>query len=232
MAGTASPFRGIPLRNRAIDLMREGHTADALHPRFVSEGEDPEEVRAVLTELVALQHQAAAMDPERLRGEARWMFLRGAPIEDVVAHFVRVGVPEEHARPEAARVLEAVRKMQPCQRCGTPTDRADLYMDLSGFSICKSCNLHDEIGRSEQRGLARDLEAIGGFGGLGGGLAVSMIADAVSAGANNHGHTSQPFCGRCRKPSGVHVSQLDANLRARIDPKAEWACLHCGQKIA
>jgi hypothetical protein len=67
---TSSPFRGLPLRTRAIDLMKEGHTADSLHWHFVNEGQDPNEVRSVLTELVSLQHQAAAMDPKRLREEA------------------------------------------------------------------------------------------------------------------------------------------------------------------
>jgi len=229
----SSPFRDSPLRARAIELMKQGHTADSLHEFFVAEGAHPEEVRGVLTELVALQHQAAAMDPERLRGEARWMFLRGASVDDVVMHFVRVGVPEEHARPEAARVLAIVQKMKPCQRCGTPTDPASFYMDLSGFSICNTCNLQDEIGRSEQRGVARDLEMIGGVGGIGGMLAVSMVADAMAASAEgHHGHTSTPFCGQCRTPSGIHVSRVDAVTRARLDPRSQWVCGRCWAKIA
>jgi hypothetical protein len=228
-----SPFRGVPLRTRAIELMKEGHTADDLHVRFVAEGEDPEAVRGVLTELVALQHQAAAMDPERLRGEAKWMFLRGASVDDVVMHFVRVGVPEEHARPEAERVRAKVQKMRPCQRCGTPTDPEQFFMDLSGFSICNGCNLRDEIGRSEQRGIARDIETIGGFGGFGGALVGSLVADAIAADAHGfHGQTSRPFCAHCKQPTGVHVSQIDPNVRARLQAACEWVCGQCGQKIA
>ena len=225
-----SPFRGIPLRTRAIELMKEGHTADVLHVRFVEEGEHPDEVRTVLTELVALQHQAAAMDPARLRGEAKWMFLRGAPVDAVVEHFVRVGVPDEHARPEAEKILKEVQRMQPCQRCGTPTEPEKFVMDFSGFKICNGCNLRDEIGRSEQRGVAADLEMMGSFGG---GIAMGFIADAISADANNlHHATSSPFCGRCKQPTGVHISRYEAQARARFDPTSQWVCHQCGTKIA
>lgn len=229
-----SPFRGVPLRTRAIELMKEGHTADALHVRFVQEGEDPEEVRSVLTELVALQHQAAAMDPERLRNEAKWMFHRGASVDDVVAHFVRVGISEEHARPEAEKILVVVQRMQPCQRCGTPTEPSAFVMDFSGFKICSGCNLRDEIGRSEQRGVARDLEAVGMFGGGAvGALAVGFIADAMAHEANtHHGATSSPFCSRCKTPTGVHVSRYDPATRSRFEPNAQWVCHQCGAKIA
>jgi hypothetical protein len=210
--------------------MKAGHTADALHVRFVGEGEDPEEVRAVLTELVALQHQAAAMDPDRLRGEARWMFGRGASVDDVVAHFVGVGVSEAHARAEAQRLEAAFRSLRPCQRCGTPTEPERMCMDLSGFSICPGCHLRDEIARSEQRAVARDLEMVGAMAGVGGLVAMSFVADAMSTGGL--GQTSRPFCARCRQPTGVHVSQIAPAFRAQIDPTAEWACGHCGQKIA
>lgn len=150
-----SPFRAPPLRPRAIALLKEGHTPEAVHVQLVSEGADPEEVRSVLTDLVQLMHQAAATDPERLRGEAKRMFSRGASVDDVVAHFVRVGVAEEHACSEAQRLFAAFSKLRPCQRCGTPTAPEQLVFDLGGFSICNGCNLRDEIGRSEQRGIAR-----------------------------------------------------------------------------
>jgi hypothetical protein len=227
-----SPFRSTPLRPRAIELLKAGHTPEDVHWQFVNEGADPDEVRAILTELVALLHQAAAMDPKRLRTEATWMFLRGASIDDVVLHFVRVGVAEEHARPEATKILEAVRKMRPCQRCGTPNEPGNLVMDLSGFSICSTCNLRDEIGRSEQRGLARDLEMIGGVTGVGGALVVSVVSDAMHAQANQIGQTRQPFCARCARPSGIHVSNLVATARGRVDPTAQWVCHFCLEKIA
>lgn len=228
--GMDSPFRRAPLRTRAIELLKEGHSADDLHWRFVGEGENPEEVRAVLTELVALQHQAAAMDPKRLRGEAKWMLLRGASIDDVVAHFVRVGVAEAPAREEAAKLQAAVRAMRPCQRCGTPTEPSELVMDTGGFSICGGCNLRDEIGRSEQRGMARELEMVGA---LGGGVGGMLLASAVSESLANHSPSTQaPFCARCRQPSGVHVRAFAPADRQRLDPTAEWACRLCGAKIA
>lgn len=230
----SSPFRGVPLRTRAIDLMREGHSADALHWMFVSEGQDPDEVRAVLTELVALQHQAAAMDPKRLREEAKWMFYRGASIEDVVAQWVRAGIAEEHARPEAERIRAIAAKLKPCQRCGAPTPPDAFFMDLSGFQVCRGCNLRDEIGRSEQRGVARDLEAVGGFGlvGVGVALTASVAAQAIDHQANHyHGHTTSPFCAVCKTPSGTHVTWLDMGTRSRVDPTAEWVCRQCWAKI-
>jgi hypothetical protein len=224
-----SPFRELPLRPRAIALLKEGHTPEAVHVMLVSEGQSPEEVRSVLTELVALMHQAAAMDPERLRGEAKWYFVQGAPMEEVVRHFVRVGVVEDAARTEAERLYAAFQKLRMCQRCGALTDPSDLVLDLGGFSICKGCNLRDEIGRSEQRGVARELEAVGLLGG-GMGVIASLAADAMmsSPGAA----TTRPFCPRCRQPWGVHVSTIAAAARSRLDPSATWACGQCGQKIA
>lgn len=229
-----SPFRGVPLRTRAIELLKQGHHADQLHWQFVNEGESPEEVRAVLTELVALQHQAAAMDPARLRHEATNMFLRGATVDDVVAHFVRVGVAEEHARPEAERIKAAAAKLKSCPRCGTWSNAADMTMDLTGFMICRGCNLRDDIQRSEQRGVARELEGVGGFGI--GGLAIATVATAMAANAtaaaNNVGQTHRPFCPRCAAPTGIHVSALDAMTRSRIPHDTEWVCRHCGTGIA
>lgn len=225
-----SPFREQPLRPRAIALLKEGHTAEAVHVMLVSEGADPEEVRSVLTELVALMHQAAAMDPTRLRGEAKWLYARGAPMEEVVRHFVRVGVDEIAARAEAERLYAAFEKLRPCQRCGQLTDPSEFVLDISGFSICRGCNLRDEIGRSEQRGFARDLEMVGfAVGGFGGALAASMAANASSPAVST---TTRPFCHRCRQPWGIHVSTVVPAARPRVDPTASWVCAQCGQKIA
>jgi hypothetical protein len=168
------------------------------------------------------------MDPTRLRGEAKWMFLRGASIDDVVAHFVRVGVPEEHARPEATRILSAVQKLRPCQRCGMPTEPDTLVFDPGGFSICMTCNLRDEIGLSEQRGIARDLETMGALGGAP--FAVALIATSLADGSGRS-QTTQPFCAHCRVPSGVHVGGLQPHHRARLDPRWTWVCSQCWQGI-
>lgn len=229
-----SPFRGVPLRARAIELLKQGHHADHLHWQFVNEGENPEEVRAVLTDLVALQHQAAAMDPARLRQEGTAMFMRGASVDHVVAHFVQVGVSEEHARPEAERIRAAAAKLKTCPRCGTWANASDMTMDLSGLSICRGCNLRDEIQRSEQRGIARDLEGVGGFGM--GGMAIATVATVMAANAtaaaNNVGRTHRPFCPRCSAPTGVHVSAYDPATRARFPPRTEWVCHQCGASIS
>lgn len=196
---------------------------------FVAEGADPEEVRAVLTELVELQRQAAAQDPARLRGEAMWMFAQGASVDHVVAHFGSVGVAEAVARPEAERLFAAFQRMRPCQRCGRPSPPGELVFDATGFSICGACNLRDEITRSEQRGIARDLGDLGALTGVGGVLIAAAVADLAG---NYAGGTSQPFCAHCRRPSGVSVGVLRADVRARLDPRATWVCSLCWQRIA
>src|SRR5581483_11637380 len=105
---------------------------------------DPREVQAVLAELVALQREAAAqaanaaraavVDPARLRADALAMFAAGEGAEAIVAHFVRNGVAEQHARPEALRLIALFRTFRPCQRCGTPTPPQSFVMDLNGLS--------------------------------------------------------------------------------------------------
>jgi hypothetical protein len=209
-------------------LLKDGRTADELRVLFVAEGLDSAEVDAVLHELVALQRQAVAMDPAHLRADAQAMFAQGASVEHVVARFVQMGVAEVHARPEAERLHAAFRAARPCQRCGAPTPPSDLVYDLGGFAICARCNLTDEIQRSENRGLARDLEMIGGL--AGGGLVASFAAGAMANAAP--AGTSAPFCARCRMPSGVHVSRFDAPTRARLDPSWQWVCGRCFARIA
>jgi hypothetical protein len=227
----SSPFRELPLRPRAIALLKEGHKPEAVHWMLIQEGGSPDEVRTVLTELVALMHQAAAMDPERLRGEAKWYYAQGAPVEEVVRHFVRVGVAEDAARAEAERLYATFQKLRPCQRCGLLTNPTDFVMDLSAFSICKTCNLRDEIGRSEQRGIARDLETVGFLaGGVGGAIIASVASNAMTS--TGGAVTTRPFCSRCRQPSGVHMSTVAPAARAHLDPNASWVCGQCGEKIA
>ncbi len=219
------------LRDRAITLMKDGRTADELRVLFVAEGADPHEVRAVLDELATLQRKAVAMDPERLRGEANWMFARGAQVEHVVAHFVQAGVAESFARVEAERLFAIFRTLRPCQRCGTPTPPNDLVFDLRGFQVCAACNLRDEIQRSEQRGLASELESLAVLGGVGAVTAATAVQSAVDANAGATG-TTNPFCPACRVPSGVHVSTLPPDYRARLDPRWPWVCSRCWRPIA
>lgn len=175
------------------------------------------------------------MDPQRLREEAKWSFYRGASLDQVVAHWAQAGIAEEHARPKAERIQAIAAKLKPCQRCGTPTAPDAFFMDLSGFQICRGCNLRDEIGRSEQRGIAREIEAVGGVGfvGMGVALTASIAAQAYDHNANHyHGGTASPFCASCKTPSGAHVTWLvDVGTRSRIDPTAEWVCRQCWAKI-
>jgi hypothetical protein len=80
--------------------------------------------------------------------------------------------------------------------------------------------------------MARELEAVGALGGFGGALIAGAVSDALHTQAERGGHTAQPFCPRCARPTGIHVTQMNASQRARLDPTAEWACFTCGQKIA
>ncbi|HEY1955268.1 MAG TPA: hypothetical protein VGH28_06640 [Polyangiaceae bacterium] len=217
------------LRERAITLLKDGRTADELRVLFVAEGARPDEVRAVLDELVQLQRRAVALDPARLRGEANWMFARGASVDHVVAHFAQAGVSEEHARPEAERLFAMFRTMRPCQRCGTPTPPAELVFDLRGLSICSSCNLRDEIHRSEQRAVVSDLESLAVLGGVGMAITAQVVGNAIE---NDPGAAPRPFCAHCRTPSGVLVVTLPPEWRARLDPRWVWVCPTCWQPIA
>jgi hypothetical protein len=168
------------------------------------------------------------MDPARLREEAKWMFLRGAGVEHVVAHFTSLGIPEDGARAEAIRIQQAVAKLRPCQRCGTPSDPSKMVMDLNGRMICNGCHLRDEIGRSEQRGLASELESLGvspfmaeAFAGTG------FVGSQYTAPPPQQG----PVCQFCHGV-GAHVSQYPPHQRAQFDPRASWICTGCGRGIA
>src|SRR5688572_943601 len=99
------------LQDEAVAMMKHGSPPGAVYARLVAQGMTDNEARALVDGLVALKQQAAALDPKRLREEAIWMFWNGATADDVVRHFVTVGVAEEHARPEVDRILVAVSKM-------------------------------------------------------------------------------------------------------------------------
>ena len=108
-----------PLRERAILLMKDGRSPDELRVVFIAEGLNAAEVNAVIAELTAQKRQADALDPKRLRSDARWMFEQDASVDHVVAHFVSLGIAEAHARPEAERLLAAQTPF--CPSCRTPT---------------------------------------------------------------------------------------------------------------
>lgn len=226
-----------PLRDRAILLLKDGRGADELRVLFVAEGNDPHEVHAVLTELVALQRQAvaestfaaraAAVDPNRLRADAQWIFTQGGDVNAIVAHFVGNGVPEVHARPEAERLVAIFRTFRPCQRCGTPTAPRSFVMDLNGLSICPGCNLRDGINASNARAVANELEAVAGMS-----IAGSLAALAVDLAAPPPVGSTSPWCATCRAQTGVHVNVAPPAVRARLDPRWQWICRQCWRPIA
>jgi len=204
------------LRGRAITLMKDGRTVDELRVLFVAEGASPDDVRAVLAELAELKRRAQAREPERLRGEAMRMFSHGATVDDVVAHFVRVGVQPEHARPEAERLCATFRSMRHCQRCGSLVPTTSIVYDSGGFAICLTCNLRDEISQSEMRAAAREADGV-----LGGPTVSSAFANTTAA------PTMHPYCPACEDTTGAHVSDLAPAARARVDPRWEYVCARC-----
>ncbi|HEY2369105.1 MAG TPA: hypothetical protein VGH87_22065 [Polyangiaceae bacterium] len=210
--------------------MKDGRSADELRVLFVAEGNDPHEVRAVLAELAALQRQAAytaAIDPNRLRADAQWIFSQGGGIDAIVAHFVQNGIAEIHARPEAERLVAIFQTLRPCQRCGTPSPPESFVMDVNGLSICRSCNLRDGINASQSRAIASDLEAIGGFG-----LASTVAGAIATAVATPQPVGASPWCATCRAQTGVHVNVAPYEVRARLDPRWQWICRQCWRPIA
>jgi len=221
------------LRDRAVLLMKDGRSADELRVLFVAEGNDPHEVQAVLTQLVALQRQAVAeaafaaraatVDPNRLRADAQWIFSQGGNVDAIVAHFVRNGVAEEHARPEAERLMAIFRTFLPCQRCGTPSPPKSFVMDLNGLSICMGCNLRDGINASNARAVASEMEAVAGS---------SLAALAIDLAAPPPLGSTSPWCATCRAQTGVHVNVAPQAVRAQLDPRWQWICRQCWRPIA
>jgi hypothetical protein len=201
--------------NEAIALMKTGQPPQAAYGLLVSRGVAPEEARTAIDKLVALKREAEASDPKRLREEAKWMFMQGAGVEDVVTRFAAAGISPGHGRPEAEKILAAVRAMVHCGRCRAPMAPSDTYFDQWGNRICPRCNAGEEIAASERRGLATDLEAVG----IG-----PLVADAVISGAAvPSGPPTCPACGSV----AMHVSYVHPSVRANLDPRWSYVCNHC-----
>ena len=69
-----------------------------------------------------------------------------------------------------------------------------------------------------------------GLGGVGAVLAVSAAQAVVDANVGTG--TANPFCNTCRAPTGVQVTTLPPDWRARLDPSWQWVCPRCWQRIA
>jgi ribosomal protein S27AE len=212
----------------AIALLKEGRPAGEVHAQLVARGVAPDAAGTLVNELLALKQQAdaataqaAARDPKRLRQEAKWMFVRGATLADVVAYFASLGVDEVYARPEAERLQAIARSMRPCPRCGGPTEPSEMTMDLGGNTICKSCSLRDDIRHSEARGVASTLESLG---------MTPLLVDAVES-LSMDAATARPVCQACHLASGVHISAYDAEVRIRYSVATRWICGQCGRPI-
>ena len=214
-------------RARAIDMLKEGHPPEAVHAHLVAQGAANDEVYALVSELVRLKSEATARDPARLREEAKWMLVRGGTVDDVVAAFGAAGVAEEHARPEAARLLALVRTMRPCARCQMPVTPAETIFDTMGRSICARCHTRDEIARSEQRGIISEMESFG----LGGpllGMAMGAIVQHTQAPPEVAAAApAGPMCPSCRAPALVSTSTLPPHHAAASSGK-QWVCRSCG----
>jgi hypothetical protein len=206
-------------RSTAIEMMKHGAPPEQVHAQLVAQGAPEAEVHAFVSELVRLKREAEARDPARLREQAKWMFVRGASVDDVVRAFEAVGVAAEHARPEAERILAVVRTMRPCQRCGTPIAPSEALFDPQGRSICVVCHSRDEISRSEQRGVLSAFESIG----------MSPLITLAASGVVESSTVAAPaaLCAYCHASAMVHVSAL-APAQAAAYPGASWVCPRCG----
>ncbi len=216
MSGTVDP------RTEAVALLKEGRSGEAVYTQMVARGVAPDAAQALVSELLALKQQADARDPKRLRQEGKWMFVRGATVDQVATYFVGLGVEEAYARPEAERLHAIALSMRPCRRCGGPTEPSEMTMDLQGNAICKSCHLRDDIVHSEARGVASTFESLG---------MTPLLVDAVESLATSPA-AARPVCPACNLASGVHISAYDSDVRLRYSVATRWICGQCGRPIA
>jgi hypothetical protein len=205
----------------AIEWMKAGAAPSVVYDRLLARGVADSDARAIIDKLIVLKRQAEAMDPARLREEAKWMLFRGAPIEHVVAHFTAMGITPEHARPEAERIAAAVRQMVPCQRCASPVLAEEAFFDPQGRRVCKRCNTMDTIDAGERRVVENVLEMVG----------LPAIAAQSMSGAQNAAYRQAPWCARCQRASGVHVNALPPQYRAQVHPGWLYVCGFCMQGL-
>jgi hypothetical protein len=207
------------LTNEAVTPMKQGRPPEMVYSHLLSRGLDGFQARSLVDQLVAFKRQAEAMDPARLREDAKWMLSQGATVEHVVQHFVAAGVSREHATPEVERIASKVREMRPCDRCRSPAAPAELYFDSTGSRICRRCRSLDDIGNADRRAIQSAMEK----------AAPGLASLALAMGTNQDQRflTLVPFCSRCRVSSGIHVNALQPAARAQIHPGWQYVCRQC-----
>lgn len=204
-------------------MMKAGHHPASVFAQLRARGVADLDARAYVDQLVALKQQAAAMDPTRLREEAKWMLWQGAPAEQVVERFKSLGIAEEHARPEVERILASLRTMRACDRCRMPMAPEETFLDTSGASVCRRCHARNEIHASERRVFEGALEMVTGS---------PLIGNALGNMYDTSRPDIAPYCGRCRMATGIHVNALDPPRRASIPPGWTFVCNTCGNGIS
>lgn len=202
----------------AVNMMKNGAPPYVVYQHLVGNGVHDHEARALIDRLVMQKQQAEALDPNRLRDEAKWMLAQGAPLEHVVQHFVRAGIVEAHARPEAERLAAIVRSSQPCDGCRMPVLPNESFFDRLGRQVCKRCNSLNEIGDAQRRSFDNTLEAVG------------IPAWAIQA-ANSQAYQFEqelaPYCRHCNAYSGAHVNTLPPVHRASVPHGWTYVCGRC-----
>lgn len=180
----------VRLTAEAVELLKQGVAPEAVHQRLVALGADPEEALAHVARLVALQREAQARDPSRLRLEVRAMLDRRVPLEDVVSYLGSLGIAEEHARPEVTRLLAVARRewaLPRCQRCGVRMESADSFFDIRGAQVCRRCHGADLRGAADGRAIESVLEQVG--------VPMAAFSGVVEAGLQ--ALPSRPWCPSC-----------------------------------
>ena len=180
----------------------------------------------MLTALVALMHQAAAMDP---RGSvARQSGYSCAAHRSKTSSPTSFAGVAETRRAEAERLYAAFQRFRPCQRCGIDgperlRPRPHRFLHLPRMP---------PPGRDRPLGAARPRARPRGSRRRRGRRRDRRVDRCQRVG---HGWRSRDDASVPRAlPSALRHPRVDGrvHLVRHLDPSAEWICSQCGQKIA
>jgi hypothetical protein len=206
------------IKAEAIAMLKSGRTPADVYAHVVGRGVDATTAKATVDELIALKRQADAQDPQRMRQEAKWMFVNATPVADVVAYFTSNGVPETYAAEEAERILAVVRTMRPCQGCGAPSESAELTMDAYGRTMCRGCVARGQIVLANNRATVSRLGT------------TPLVADVITS-MQDTAHETRPPCRWCVAYATLHISQLRQDARLNYPIVTKWVCGRCWRVV-
>jgi hypothetical protein len=224
------------LRASAVEWLKAGRLPMEVYSALVRSGASPEEANACVLELVALKQAAEARDPARLRADAARMLFYGASKDEVARYFAGLGIAPEHAGPEIDKIVDGLRGMIACERCGQPSPPDKVYFDPSGIRICRLCQSGNQARVATQRAIESEQNERNGHLALGV-LGVLALSPRVAARGFINANAAQPApgpttCPRCQVSSGLHRNMLPPQVQAMLHPAVTYACSRCGAAIA